>query len=263
MQMKHSDYAQQYIQQLELPEPRSRGMGDAGNARSETVMAALQTSRDQAAVVGSEVVAFAQGVGGAHRQDLINSTLLAQLVANKKVPHRHNLFGWYDAYFEALANIGWSVQERNFATYVEGGENFEAHQAILKVAATILGPSPVALALVTNTLQALQKMDENSPWLTLFARESQSAQTASFQISAVEQGASGEPFVSLIAFALQARKGITQVLFFKALTSDVTLQHCSSRMSIDADVVAAVRQALKDKLAAHVTDYVKTLPDDL
>jgi hypothetical protein len=226
-------------------------------------MDALQTTRQQAAVVGSEVVAFAQGVGGAHRQDVVNSTLLAQLVAKKKVPDRERLFDWYDAYFDALSNIGWSVQDRNFAVYVESGENFEAHEAILKVAAVVLGPSATALAVVSSTIQALQAMDEHSPWLTLFARESQSAETACFQVSAVEQGSDGEPFVSLMAFGLQARTRLTQVLFFRSRASDVTLRHCSGRMSIDADVVAAVRQPLKDKLAVHAADYVKALPDDL
>jgi hypothetical protein len=263
MEMKLREQAREYVQCLELPEPPSRLRRSGPGENSETVMAALATTREHAAVVGSEVVAFAEGVDGTHRQDLINSTLLAQLVANKKVPDRSRLFDWYDAYYDALANIGWSVQDRHFAIYVESSENFEAHEAILKVAATVLGTSPAALVLVTNTLEALQAMEEQSPWLTLFARESQSAETASFQISAVEQGTDHDPFVSLLAFSLQARARMTQVLFFKGRTSDVTLRHCSGRMSINVDVVAAVRQALKDKLAAHVTDYVRALPDDL
>jgi hypothetical protein len=263
METNRSDYAQRYIQHIELPAPRSSRIRGGSGQNSETIMGTLQTTRQQAAVVGSEIVAFADGVNSAQRQDLVNSTLLAQLVANKMVAERYRFFDWYNAYFDALTNIGWFVQDRNFATYVESSENFEAHQAILKVAATVLGAAPSALLVVTNTLQALQAMDASSPWLTLFARESQSAETASFQISAVEQGADHHPVVSLMAFGLQAHTGMTQVLFFKGRTSEVTLHHWSSRMSIDPDVVAAVRQMLKEKLTSHVMDYVKAIPTDL
>lgn len=263
METNRSDFAQRYIQHIELPAPRSSRMRGGSGQNSEIIMGTLQTTRQQAAVVGSEIVAFADGVNSAQRQDLVNSTLLAQLVANKMVAERHRFIDWYNAYFDALTNIGWFVQDRNFATYAESSENFEAHQAILKVAATVLGAAPSALLVVTNTLQALQAMDASSPWLTLFARESQSAETASFQISAVEQGADRQPVVSLMAFGLQAHTGMTQVLFFKGRTSDVTLHHWSSRMSIDPDVVAAVRQILKEKLASHVVDYVKAIPIDL
>jgi hypothetical protein len=263
METNRSDFAQRYIQHIELSAPRSSHMRGGFDQNSETIMETLQITRQQAAVIGSEIVAFTNGVNSAQPQDLINGTLLAQLVANKMVAERPPFSEWYNAYFDALTNIGWFVQDQNFATYVESSENFEAHQAILKVAATVLGAAPSALLVVTNTLKASQAMDASSPWLTLFARENQSAETASFQISAVEQGSDRQPVVSLMAFGLQAHTGMTQVLFFKGRTSEVTLHHWSSRMSIDPDVVAAVRPMLKEKLASHVMDYVKAIPANL
>lgn len=247
-----------YVDSANLPEPRP---GRRGSPESKTVLDALETTRHQAAVVGSEVVAFAEGVPGAFRQELVNSTLLAQLVATKKVPDRSRIFDWYDAYFDALANIGWTVQDRNFAVYVESGQNFEAHKAIIGVLATVLGPGATAVAMITGTLEALQSMDADSPWITLFSKESVAANTAGFQVSAVEKGPNGEPFVALAAFGLNAKTKLTQVLFFKARASDVTLRHCSSKITIDAAVADAVRQPLRDKLAAHAVDFVKALPD--
>jgi hypothetical protein len=258
MSSKKLEDARNYVDSADLPEPRP---GRRGSPESKTVLNALETTRQQAAVVGSEVVAFAEGVPGAFRQDLVNSTLLAQLVATKKVPDKTQIFNWYDAYFDALANIGWPVQDRNFAIYVEGGQNFEAHKAIIAVLTTVLGPGATALAMITGTLEALQSMDADSPWITLFSKESMAADMASFQVSAVEKGPNGEPFVTLAAFGLQAKTKMTQVLFFKARASDVTLRHCSSKVTIDAAVAEAVRQPLRDKLAAHAVDFVKALPD--
>lgn len=250
--------AQNYVDSADLPEPRP---GRRGSPESKTVLDVLETTRHQAAVVGSEVVAFAEGVPGAFRQDLVNSTLLAQLVATKKVPDRSRIFDWYDAYFDALAHIGWTVQDRNFAVYVESGQNFEAHKAIIGVLAMVLGPGATAVAMITGTLEALQSMDADSPWITLFSKESVAADTAGFQVTAVEKGSNGEPFVTLAAFGLNAKTILTQVLFFKARASDVTLRHCSSKITIDAAVADAVRQPLRDKLAAHAVDFVKALPD--
>ncbi|MDM0085059.1 hypothetical protein QTI17_31170 [Variovorax sp. J31P179] len=258
MSPKYVEDALNYVDSADLPEPRS---GRRGSPESKTVLDALDTTRQQAAVVGSEVVAFAEGVPGVFRQNLANSTLLAQLVATKKVPDKARIFDWYDAYFDALANIGWTVQERNFAVYVESGQNFEAHKAIIAVLSMAFGPGATAVAMLTGTLEALQSMDADSPWITLFSKESMAADTATFQVSAVEKGPDGEPFVTLAAFGLHATKDLTQVLFFKARASDVTLRHCSSKIAIDAAVAAAVQQPLRDKLAAHAVDFVKTLPD--
>jgi len=258
MSSKTIQDALNYIDDAELPQPRS---GRRGSPQSQTVLDALETTRQQAAVVGAEVVAFAEGVPGAFRQDLVNSTLLAQLLATKKVPDKTQIFDWYDAYFDALANIGWPLQERNFAVYVESGQNFEAHKAIISVLSTVFGPGATAVAMITGTLQALQSMDADSPWITLFSDKSVTADTASFQISAVEKGPAGEPLVTLAAFGLNAKTKVTQVLFFKARASEVTLRHCSSKITIDAAVADAVRQPLRDKIAAHAVDFVKTLPD--
>lgn len=247
-----------YIDAADLPEPRA---GRRGSLESKTVLNALETTRQQAAVVGAEVVAFAEGVPGAFRQDLVNSTMLAQLVANKKVPDKARVFDWYDAYFDALAQVGWPVQARNFSVYTESGQNFEAHKAIIGVLTAVFGPGAAALTMITGTLEALQSMDADSPWITLFAKESMVADSASFQISAVAKGPDGEPVVTLAGFTLSAKTKLTQVLFFKARANDVTLRHCSSTVSINAAVADAVRQPLRDKLAAHAVDFVKTLPD--
>jgi len=248
-----------FLNDAALPEVRS-DRGPRARADSQTVLDALDTTKEQAAIVGSEVISFAEGVPGAFRQDLVNGSLLAQLVATKRVPDKTRIFDWYDAYFDALANIGWSVQGRDFRIYVEASQNFDSHKAIIS-ALTAVGAGATAVAMVVSTLEALQSMDEDSPWITLFAKESKGAEGASFQITAVEKGPSGEPFVTLAAFSLQATFKLTQVLFFKVRASDVKLRSCSSKVTINPDVANAVRQPLREKLVGHAADFIKALPD--
>ncbi|MBI3153826.1 MAG: hypothetical protein HYZ20_00295 [Burkholderiales bacterium] len=254
--------ALKFVETAELPRrPATRRRGGATPAAAPAPAPVLDETRAQAAVVGGELLSFAPGVGADWRQDLMHSSLLAQLVARRKVPDAERLFDWYDAYFDTLAQIGWAVHDRSFSVYVESGQRFSAHEAILKVAATLLGPAPATLALVTSTLEALRGMEADSPWMTLFDRETRHARSARFQVGAVEPTAGGALEVALMAFALEARSTLTQVLFFKGVASDVTLRHSAARVAIDTGVLAGVRDALRAKLVGHANAFVRQLPD--
>jgi hypothetical protein len=64
-----------------------------------------------------------------------------------------------------------------------------------------------------------------------------------------------------MAFSLEAKASITQVLFFKARAKETTLRHSSGRVTINTTVLDGVRDALKAKITSHATEFVKTLPD--
>lgn len=251
--------ARSFVESVEIPKVRTTR--EATDADPGTLKETLETGKNQAAVVGSDVISFVSGVTAERREAIINSSLLAQLVAKKKVSDPNRIYDWYDAYFEVLTNIGWVMQDRSFAEYRENSQNFEAHKAILAVATAVLGAAPAALALVTTTINALHSMDESTPWITIFNRESQTARTARFQISLVEQEEGGQFFVTLMAFGLEAKASITQVLFFKARASEATLRHFSGKVTINTTVLDSIKEDLKAKLAGGAADYVSTLPD--
>lgn len=249
--------ARNYVARAQLPPARRTRDAAAATA----VDLSFDTAKAQAAVVGSAVVSFVNGVTAARRLAIVNSALLAQLVATKKVADSSQVYDWYKAYFEVLTNIGWVVQDTGFAEYHEQSDNFEAHKAILAVASALMGAAPTALALVKTTLDALHSMDENTPWITIFNRESQQARMARFQISLAEQEPGGQFFVTLMAFGLEARSRITQVLFFKARASEATLRHYSGRVTINTAVLDGIREQIQAKLSGLASEYVKTLPD--
>lgn len=218
--------------------------------------------KHQAAVVGAQVIAFSAGVAAQTREDVANASLLAQLVAKKKVPAPTTLplvTAWYDAYFDALSQIGFAIQDHGFAAYSEASESFEAHEAILEVAAALFAGAPAALAVVKQTLEALKKLPSSSGWIRLFNRESQSANTARFQVSLVGQETDGSLFLSIIAFGLEAKTTLTQVLFFKFQSNDVRLENHSGKVSINAQVLRDTRDQLAAKLTSHASDFIRGL----
>jgi hypothetical protein len=138
----------------------------------------FETAKEQASVVGSDVIAFAKGVTPETRGDIVNAVLLAQLVAKKSMAEPQTLAevgAWYESYFDTLSRTGFVIQDKGFAEYHAKSDTFEAHEAIIEVATALLAGSPGALALVKTTLGALKKVSADSPWITLFHRESQSA----------------------------------------------------------------------------------------
>jgi hypothetical protein len=250
--------ARDFVREAELPEPPPINFDIAKAPGFD-----FDAAKEQATVVGSEVIAFVKGITREQRQDIVNATLLAQLVARKKVTDPKSLAdveSWYDDYFDVLSKIGFVLQHRDFAEYKEHSQNFEAHKAILEVATALLAGSPGALMLVKTTLEALQKMSADSPWITIFDRESQSANTARFQVSLVEQDENAGLLLSLIAFGLQAKHSVTQVLFFKFKQDDVTLHHHSGKVTVNAPLLAAVRDQIAGKLVAYSTEFIQGLP---
>jgi hypothetical protein len=247
--------ARQFVEEAELPPapPALRG------PRDPSLAPIFDSTKNQAVVVGSGLVSFVSGVTPERREAIMNSSLLAQLVAKQRVADQTRVKEWYDQYFDVLENIGWIIQERNSAVYRESGTNLEVHQAIMSVATTLLGGAPTALALVRTTLEALRK--KNTPWITIFNRESQRASTAHFQVSLTREDPAGQFSVTLMAFGLEAKKTITQVLLFKVKKQDAVLRHYSGNVTINTRVLDSVREPLKAKLTAHANEYIAKLPD--
>lgn len=254
--------AREFVASVVLPEP-PLGVGTAGGL-ARAAATAFDAAKDQASVVGSDVISFVKGVTPEQRSDVVNATLLAQLVANKKVAAPTALpdvVRWYEEYFDVLSHIGFVIQDKGFATYEERSQDFEAHKAILDVAAALLAGAPGALAVLQKTLGALEKMAGDSPWITLYNRESRSANTARFQASLVDQDENGQFLLSLIAFGIEAQSRVTQVLFFKFRKNDVTLRHHSGKVTINAQVLASVRNQIAERLIPFTTGYIEILPD--
>ena len=254
--------AREFVKSVTLPEPPPRVGGPKGVARAPAF--SFDAAKDQATVVGSDVISFVKGVTPEQRNDLVNASLLAQLVAKRKVAEPTTLpdvVRWYEEYFDVLSHIGFVIQDKGFASYEETSQDFEAHKAILDVAAALLAGAPGALAVLKATLGALEKMAADSPWITLYNRESRSANTARFQASLVDQDENALFLVSLIAFGLEASSKVTQVLFLKFRKNEVKLQQHSGKVTINAQVLASVRDQIAQRLVPFTADYIEHLPD--
>lgn len=252
--------ARQFIAGLELPEvkhiefgvfDKSFGVEAPGTpveAGKPAPFFDFDAHKNQAVAIPSEIISFAKGVTVERRKDISNCALLAQLAANHQVKDPTQIEKWYDAYFEVLANLGWVIQDKGFSSHEEKAEGVEAHEVILKVATTLLGSAPTALAIVTSTIQAMKDMDKDNPWITIFDREIKKAMEAKFQIALAEEGENGQFLVNIMAFSLKAKSNLTQILFIIIRKDEVNFKYLSSKVTISDEVLNGVRDLVEKKL---------------
>jgi hypothetical protein len=232
-----------------------RGMRRTRAAIEDQPPLELKDREAQSLVAGSSLVVAAANVPAKTREDIVNCTLFAQLAASGQVPDSKKVMDWYDAYFRWLAILGWSQSDRQFQDYHFSGQKAEAHKAIGKVLAALLGPQAAALLVVQAALEALQDMNENSPWLALFDRQSRTEKSARFQVATAQVGASGLIQTGLVGFSLKAKAQLTQVLFFKFATGSTKLQYAAGQATIYEAALAEQR----DQIASRLTDYRRQL----
>jgi len=249
--------ARSFIKTAKLPAvrlPKRRGM--VARSLTDTPPVELKSTTAQSLVVGSGLVVAAANVPKQVREDLVNCTLFAQLAASGEVGNSAKVVDWYGAYFRALNALGWAQSDTQFETYKFGSQNVEAHKAIMQVLTVLMGPQAAALVVVKAALDALQSMNENSPWITLFDRQSKMGKSARFQVATAEIDASGLLQVALVAFNLKARSDMTQVLFFKYSSSSTSLQYAAGKATIYEAALAEQRDAIAARLSAYRSAYV-------
>jgi len=244
----------QFVQSVKLPKAparprRARTLGD-------TPPVELKATDAQTLVVGSGLIIAAENVPAQTREDLVNCTLFAQLAASGTVGDSAKVPEWYDVYFRTLTALGWAQSDTHFEEYAFDSKNAEAHQAISKVLAVLLGPQAAALVVVKTAIEALQSMNENSPWIALFDRQSRTGRSARFQVATAQIDGGGLLQTALVGFDLKATSTLTQVLFFKFSSSATSLKYAAGRATIYEAALAGQRDAIAQRLAAYRAAYV-------
>jgi hypothetical protein len=240
-----------FIEGVKLPSPKRRRRD-----LTDTPPVAVKATEAQSLVVGSALIVAAEKVPVQTREDLVNCTLFAQLAATASVGNPRRIREWYDAYFKTLTALGWAQSDTQFEEYKFDTVRGEAHKAIIKVLTALLGPQAAALAMVKTTLEALQTMDENSPWIALFDHQSKTGKSARFQVATAQLDASGLLQIALVGFELEAKSTLNQVLFFKFSKSSTRLNFAAGKATIYEAALADQRDAIARRLNDYRTAYI-------
>jgi len=220
----------------------------------------LQDKTAQAIVVGSGLVFAEEGVSKQVKEDLQTCTLFAQFAAESKVGSSKKAVEWYDAYFEALRNLGWAMSSQDFREHSESGKNVVVHKAIMTVLAAVLGPAATALVVVKSVFDGLEQVGSDNGWLTFFDSQAAQEKVAKFQVATAQPTKDGQINIGLVGFELEAKTKVTQVLFFRSKKSEVHLRFAGGTATIFEPVLAGIRDAVNEKIKAVAADFVTSIP---
>lgn len=243
---------QSYVQSLELATP------DAfiQDINLSGFLSLANEDKEAGYVNAGSLVSFVSGVSKKHQEDVLNSTLLAQLAANKKYDREKDTEKWYQFYREVLENVGWVIQKFDFQKYAPSGASFEMNKVVLEILAAIATQNQ--LAVVLATMQALKGLSDKDNRLVVFDRQSSSSSSGNFQVSTVQESG-GVIAMKIGAFYFTVEKNVTRFLWFKFASSKSKVYKGSQGITLNEQIYSEVRKEIIEKLGSNATKYIGNL----
>ncbi|MDK2123372.1 hypothetical protein [Parachitinimonas caeni] len=244
-------HAVQYIQALELPE-----FDSANLATASTPLRVAQGEDAGAAVAAGSLVSFVSGLTEQHKNDVLNSTLLAQLAASKAYDRFKQTKLWYDKYVEVLAQVGWVVPAFAFRDYRPSGTSLVLSDAVLEILSAIATGDEMKI--LRAALTSLREDPKNEGPLHLFDSQSFPDNIGTFQIMPVGED-DGQVVMALAAMDFKSTKHVTRFLWFSWTSSSVKLVQSAQKCVLNEHIYGRVRQQVIDKLAGRASEYIKDI----
>lgn len=249
MNIHSIDERLRFIHSLELAEPSSKTMRLKGKP-------GVSDGDEAGYVDAGALVSFVSGVSAQSKSDTLNSTLLAQLAANKKYNREDQTKEWYDFYRTVLENVGWVVQSFSFERFKASGTSFTVEKVIAEVLAAIATKEDKKI--IDATIAAVNALDKGDGRLTLWNDNSTHFDKGNFQISACVED-DGVIVMKLGAFNFKTDERVTGVLWFTFSSSSTEFYKGGQVVNLNLDVYSRVRKQVIDKLGSKAQEFIGDL----
>ncbi len=248
--MQHNDPIH-FISDLLVQPPKEKF--EVSLTRSGEPVEIIDAGKEQSFLADKSVVSFVSQVNEQNRKDVLNSTLLAQMAANKKFPDQENITEWYTAFIDTLSKIGWNIQSAEMSVFEDTKSVFEIEEAIIDILAGAFGGGYIAA--ITKTLESLKKMSNEDHKIIAFEKNTHTLSKGCFQIAlATEEN--DAVTIQLGTFLLTSSKKIKQILFFTSKKDKTKLEYSSRVGTLNAEVYGNIRDAVVKKLGENINSYI-------
>lgn len=228
-----------YVSDLEVKYPEGRF--ETFRSRSPEDDALVKEGTEQAFLTDKSLVSFISEVNGQNRKDVLNSTLLAQMAANKKFPNEEDILEWYKAFIDVLSKIGWNIESSEISTFESAKSVFEIDEAIIDILSGAFGGSYIKV--IAKTLESIKNMSNEDHKIIAFEKNTHSLTKGCFQIAlAVEKNEVVS--IQLGTFLLTTTKKIKQILLLNLKKDKTKLQYSSRLGTLNGEVYEQIRSAV-------------------
>jgi len=207
-----------------------------------------------ACVVGCSVISFVGDLTVDQKNDVMNSTLFAQISAN-------NLFdrldetqtqSWYDKYTSYLDMVGWVVSRFSFTDLEEADSMGSVDAAVLSVMPNIVSPDQITV--LQNAIDML-KQPVNAEAYDSFKQVSWNIKNADFHVGICEANPNGTIF-RMGAFRYDTSDFNGDVLYSELGSNLVNFKSFTQEMVLNEKVYAGNRQIVLTTLAGAVVGAI-------
>ena len=248
LQTRSGDVA--FVNSVTLAEPRY----SLPSGFENRVAISTPDNKKSAYVVAGAVAAFTENVPGPAKQDILNSTLLAQLASDHKYNRERESEDWYSHYRHILENIGYVIQNFEFVKYNASGSSLKMDEVVLEVLAAIAtgGESEVIAA----TLAALKAKSDTDKKIHLLDQHGSHSSLGNFQIYPCQVDTNGDVSLALGTFHFEGKQKDHNFLFFEWSTENTKFYKGAQRTVLNMQVYDRVRSAVAAKLGDNAVNLV-------
>jgi hypothetical protein len=252
-----------------------------------------QAQAASANIDAASIVTFVDGLSQQQKEDVLNSTLLAQLAANKQHDRERDMAGWYGTYRCVLEKVGWVSQQISPKDRILAARSLPANVGPLViqnplgvhlpdrvvtlpfrpvlVTAPRFTPGAVALqllqpvssaneiALTEASIESLQRLPARDRRTVIFESSSHSSLGGNFQIVLVKLSDKGTILMLIAAFFFRTNEPVDRVVSFNFGRRNTNMFQARHIMELDELAYARVRE----HVIAQLGDQAAMLIDDL
>lgn len=241
-----------FVRDLEISAPSLEG-----GTRDLTDAAPVPETGDAGAVVATSLLSFVANLSGTARQNVLDSTLLAQLGANAEFNSTEDPVGWYKRYTRILQEVGWVIQGNSFAKHEKSSGTLELNKEALGILEAVLSPSK--LQVLSKALDALKNASEGSQALTVFSGNAASSNSGVFQLGAAEQDQNGNVTLSLGTFYFNTDEHKGRFLFVTWRDEQIGIEFVTEQATLNEKIYAVVQPYVDEKLTEKRAGFVQSL----
>ncbi|XP_068739566.1 uncharacterized protein [Montipora capricornis] len=238
-----------FVKSLELAEGR-------GYRAVLTELGLPPGNKQQGYVNDGSLVSFTSNLEGLQKQDVLHSSLLAQLAANKKHDRLEDSKNWYMFYTNVMATVGWDIQSFQFDEYDSTSSTVKVSQVTLKLLSSILGGDEEMMEVIKNTIDKLAK---DSQGASLLQSSSSSQNHGNFQVVPCNVDKSNQVNVAFLGCFFRASEVAKDYFFFDYKKEDIHLFKGTQVFTLDQQIYGKVREAVIEKLGDNANTKIHDL----
>lgn len=223
----------------------------------ETVESGLDLDKLPPAVVsGTTLIDFSAVPSLSVRAGVSQAMLFASRVATKAMTKIENADedDWLAAYTSNLAELGFSMTGSGVTKSTFKKTGLEVHKAIIPFLTIAFGGAAIGPIILAG-LENLQKMNENTPWITLFDSQTRRFEAQEMHFAAAASDAINTTIKYAVA-RLHVKTGTTSILFFKLSKADAEFESTTKSMTANNSFLALLEPELRAKLQSLSKKFI-------